>query len=85
MHPTDNGQGSRQRLLTKSFRAALTRPFGKTYAAAFAPGSGSLDTPCFSYSPRSTVYYEIEISIPQIKKSVKQNIFNCSIIFIALL
>lgn len=58
MHPTDNGQGSRQRLLPiTQFQAALTSPFGKICAAALTPPASSLITPNFSYFPCSKVLH----------------------------
>jgi len=54
MYPTDNGQGSRQRLLF-SFRAALTSPFRIIYVAAFSPTGGSLHTLENSYFSCSSV------------------------------
>jgi len=54
MHPTDNGQGSRQRLLF-SFRAALASPFKITGVTAFSPAGGSLRTLDYSYFSCSSV------------------------------
>jgi len=44
MHPTDNGQGSRQRLLSLRFRTALASPFSMFRYAALPPAAALWDT-----------------------------------------
>jgi len=51
MHLTDNGRGSRQRLLLlPQFQAALASPFGKACAAALAPSAALWIHPAFRTS-----------------------------------